>query len=429
MRGGKERRFCARCNRLIGDLQPLPWEAPPAPDSDPSADEEWSDPILRIVAPTSLSDYLMWQLRPMLEPGEEPWATFLVESLDERGFLACSLEEASAALGVGVDALERVLAKIHDLDPPGVGARGAQECLLIQMRHLERQGKPVPPLARRLVEGCWEALSRGALRQVQRSTQATLAEIREALNFLQESLTPYPALAHWEVSPRGRAQVGPVGDYIRPDVVLSEREDGSIEIELPGARSYELRINPLFAELASDRRAHKQMSESEYACVRECVDRARLFIRGMEQRWMTLRLIMLALVREQEAFIRHGPRHLKPLTRAQLAESLGLHESIVSRAVANKYVQLPNSRIVPMSIFFDDSLPVKEVIQEIIAQEEEPLSDREIAEELARRGYQVARRTVAKYRDALGILPAALRFRGRAHREASPEDTGRGRGG
>ncbi|MGC8839473.1 MAG: hypothetical protein ACP5UM_13795, partial [Anaerolineae bacterium] len=122
---GKEQRFCARCNRLMGDLQPLPWEAPPAPEGDPSSDEEWSDPILRIVAPTSLSDYLMWQLRPMLEPGEEPLATFLVESLDERGFLACSLEEASIALGVGVDALERVLSKIQDLDPPGVGARGA----------------------------------------------------------------------------------------------------------------------------------------------------------------------------------------------------------------------------------------------------------------------------------------------------------------
>lgn len=421
---GREQRFCARCNRLIGDLQPLPWEAPSISDGDPSSDDEWSDPILRIVAPTSLSDYLMWQLRPVLEPGEEPLATFLVESLDERGFLSCSLEEASGVLGCGVEALERVLAKIHDLDPPGVGARGAQECLLLQMRHLERQGKPVPPLARQLVEQCWEALSRGALRQVQRSIQATLPQIREALDFLQECLTPYPALAHWEVSPQGRAQTEPVGDYVRPDIVLSEREDGGIEIELPGARSYELRINPLFAELASDRRAHKQMSESEYACVRECVDRARLFIRGMEQRWVTLRLIMLALVREQEAFIRHGPRHLKPLTRAQLADSLGLHESIVSRAVANKYVQLPNSRIVPMSIFFDDSLPVKEVIREIIAQEEGPLSDQEIAAELARRGYQVARRTVAKYRDALGILPAALRFRGGARQGASAKECG-----
>ncbi|MGQ9459509.1 MAG: winged-helix domain-containing protein, partial [Anaerolineae bacterium] len=149
----------------------------------------------------------------------------------------------------------------------------------------------------------------------------------------------------------------------------------------------------------------------------------------MEQRWVTLRLLLLALVREHEAFIRDGPRHLKPLTRAQLADSLGLHESIVSRAVANKYVQLPNSRIVPMSIFFDDSLPVKEVIREIIAQEEEPLSDQEIAAELARRGYQVARRTVAKYRDALGILPAALRFRGRARQGASATGRGGGRGG
>lgn len=420
---GTEQRFCARCNRLMGDLQPLPWEGRPASDGDLSADDEWSDPIMRLVAPTSFSEYLMWQLRPMLAPGEEPLAAYLVDSLDERGFLTCSLEEAATALGVEVDALERVLGKIQELDPPGVGARGAQECLLIQMRQLERQGKPVPPLARQLVEECWEALSRGALRQVQRTTRASVAQIREALDFLQECLTPYPALSHWEVAPVGRGGSGPVGEYVRPDIVLTEREDGEIEIELPGARSYELRINQLFAELAGDRRAHQNLSENEYACVRECVDRARLFIRGMEQRWVTLRLIMLALVREQEGFIRHGPRHLKPLTRAQLADSLGLHESIVSRAVANKYVQLPNNRIVPMSIFFDDSLPVKEVIREIIAQEEEPLSDQEIAAELARRGYQVARRTVAKYRDAMGILPAALRFRRRA-RPATQEGCG-----
>jgi len=408
---GTERRFCARCNRLMGDFQPLPWERRTAAASSPSGDDEWTDPISRVAASMSLSDYLLWQLSPTLDSEDEPLARFLAASLDERGFLNCSEDEACAAVGVSRENVQQMIFRIQELDPPGIGARDAQECLLIQLVQLELQGTPVPSLTRRLVQECWVPLSRGALRQVQRALKCTEDQIHEALQFLSDNLTPYPAMAHWEVSPTGRGSRVDGADYIRPDIILTEREDGDINIELPGARSFELRINHLFAELAGSRGAHKELSEGQYYCVRDCVDRARLFIRGMEQRWVTLRLIMLALVQEQEDFIRQGPRHLKPLTRAQLADSLGLHESIVSRAVANKYVQLPSNKIVPMSLFFDDSLPVKDLIREIVEGEEEPLSDQEIAEELGKRGCKVARRTVAKYRDAMGILPAALRFR------------------
>lgn len=408
---GHERRFCARCNRLMGDLQPLPWERPSVATSSLGEEDEWGDPITRVAAPMPLSEYLLWQLRPTLAPEDEPLATYLVGNLDERGFLACSVDEACAAVGASREKVLEILSRIQESDPPGIGARDGRECLLIQLNQLERQGRAVPPLARRLVEECWQVLSRGATRQVQRMLQATEDQVQQALQFLAENLTPYPATSHWEIAPGSRGNSVDPADYVRPDIVLTEREDGGVDIELPGARSFELRINPLFAELAGNRGAYEEVSEDQYFCVRDCVDRARLFIRGMEQRWITLRLITLALVQEQEAFLRHGPRHLKPLTRAQLADSLGLHESIVSRAVANKYVQLPNRRIVPMSLFFDDSLPVKDLLREIIEGEKEPLSDQEIAEELSRRGYQVARRTVAKYRDAMGILPAALRFK------------------
>jgi RNA polymerase sigma-54 factor len=111
----------------------------------------------------------------------------------------------------------------------------------------------------------------------------------------------------------------------------------------------------------------------------------------------------------QQDFMTRGDRYLKPLTRAQLADALGVHESTVSRAVAGKIVQLPNGRLIPLARFFDRAAPIKEAIKELIAQEDEPLSDRAIAEKLAQQGYRVARRTVTKYRNALNILPSSLR--------------------
>ena len=111
----------------------------------------------------------------------------------------------------------------------------------------------------------------------------------------------------------------------------------------------------------------------------------------------------------QEAFLRHGVRHLAPLTRAEVAAAIGVHESTVSRATANKYVQIPNKEIIPFSHFFTPSLSIKDVIQELITKEQSPLTDQDIVEILRQRGFDVARRTVAKYRGQLGILPSTLR--------------------
>lgn len=124
-----------------------------------------------------------------------------------------------------------------------------------------------------------------------------------------------------------------------------------------------------------------------------------------------MRRIMEMLLEEQKDFFLRGPRYLKPMSRASLAQALGLHESTVSRAVANKYLQLPHGRLVPLADLFDGSLSIKDRIQEMVAQEEVPLSDGEIANRLKKEGIKVARRTVAKYREEMGVLPAPLRRR------------------
>jgi RNA polymerase sigma-54 factor len=134
-----------------------------------------------------------------------------------------------------------------------------------------------------------------------------------------------------------------------------------------------------------------------------------MFIANINQRRQTMQKITDYLVKHQEDFIRHGVRHLKPLTRAMLAEQTGIHESTVSRATAAKFVMLPNGEVFPFSNFFTASLSVKDIIKDMIDHEDAALTDQEIANRLKEYGYNVARRTVAKYRDQLDILPSSLR--------------------
>jgi RNA polymerase sigma-54 factor len=139
-----------------------------------------------------------------------------------------------------------------------------------------------------------------------------------------------------------------------------------------------------------------------------------LFVRSIEQRWQTLYELMRCLVAYQRDFVAHGEKHLRPLTRARVAKMMDVHESTVCRAVAGKYALLPSCRVVPLAKFFDSAAPIKQMIEDLVDRETQPLSDRAIAERLRGQGHNVARRTVAKYRNALEILPSSLRGRSKA---------------
>jgi len=162
----------------------------------------------------------------------------------------------------------------------------------------------------------------------------------------------------------------------------------------------------LSADLEVDPRRY---SDKERRHIQHYVSRAKLFIANINQRRQTLYRITQHTVEVQREFLDKGIRYLKPLTRASVASALGMHESTVSRATAAKFVMLPNGKVIPYSDFFQAALSVMDIIKEIIANEETPLTDHEISEKLAERGITVARRTVAKYRDQLGILPSSLR--------------------
>ena len=170
-----------------------------------------------------------------------------------------------------------------------------------------------------------------------------------------------------------------------------------------------LRVNPLY------RQAVPESGGPQKEALRGDLERASLFVKSLQQRNHTIQRLMQRIVTFQRNFILKGEKFIRPLTRAQIAQELDVHESTISRAVANKAVQMPNGRIIPLSNFFDRSLNVRSVLRELVAEEAaaggpgRALSDAELAELLAKRGFQVARRTVAKYRSMEGILPAGLR--------------------
>jgi RNA polymerase sigma-54 factor len=194
--------------------------------------------------------------------------------------------------------------------------------------------------------------------------------------------------------------------YHRPDVVISRNpieKEGPLVVEIFSPISGWLRVNPLFNKAVKE--AEKDQSDE----LNEHLEKANLFVKCIQQRNNTMRMLMELLVTKQRQYILEGARYLTPMTRAEVADHIGVHESTVSRAVSNKSVALPDGRIIPLAKFFDRSLSVRDRIKEIVREEREPLTDDAIASQLKKDGIKIARRTVAKYRSIEGILPARLR--------------------
>ena len=234
---------------------------------------------------------------------------------------------------------------------------------------------------------------------------------KETIEFIITSLNPHPASQFrppWISKPTsGRAA-------IRPDVVIRRTEFG-YEVEVVGADPFQLAVSPTYRSAYNAlKQGNGQAPEDEKKHVTEYVERAELFIRNINQRRRTLLLITKCIIDCQQGFLETGSRaYVRPLTRTRVAQILSLHESTVSRATANKFVQLPNQEVVPFDIFFGQALSIKTAIEEIISGEDtsKPYSDQQIAEILSERGMEVARRTVVKYREAQKILSSTRRRR------------------
>ena len=383
-------------------------------------DEEF-DPMTVVAAELPLSERLMTELLAVIPSDDANIGEYLIGCLDDRGFLSESVENVARAFNTDVERVESILAALQMIAPPGVGARDLRECLLLQVAYIKEAEIPdVKPPA------CIEALLDKYLTQlgehkygfIAQQIGCSLDEIHQARDFIKKHLNPFPAEGQTD-TPTGqthnRASGGKAG-YVMPDVIIAER-DGGFEVEVVESKRFYLRLNPMYSRLSEEMTKSASnvgtlYNTDEKEHVRQYVARAKFFMSNINQRRETMNKITKCLVDQQGEFLREGIRALKPLTRSQLASYIGMHESTVSRATAGKFVMLPSRRVIPFSDFFTASLSIKDVIKEIVEKESSvnrPLTDQEIVSRLEDRGIRVARRTVAKYRAQLRILPSTLR--------------------
>lgn len=368
-------------------------------------DEEF-DPLSLVAAPMTLSERLLTELTQLLSsPGQERIAEYLIGNLDDKGFLQCSISEAASVLGAAPDAVEEVLQRLQTLEPIGIGARDLQECLLIQLDYLEAQGH-ANPTAYAIVKDYFEELGAHKYGRIAHALGIAQEDVIVVAHFIRERLTPFPAQQYGS---RPRSAPSEVPRYVLPDVVI-RRRDEALEVDVVESRRFILRVNPVYQDMwRAIEGKPGEFSDRDREHIRHYISRAKMFMANLNQRRQTMQKIGDFLADHQREFLLEGIRHLKPLTRATVAQYTGMHESTVSRATAGKWVMVPSGKVIPFSDFFTPALNVKDVIKEMIDAELEPLTDQQITERLAEHGHHIARRTVAKYRDQLGILPSSLR--------------------
>lgn len=354
-------------------------------------------------AADDLPTYVMRQIATEIAREDREVAAHILTSLDEDGLLTISVFEISRHYHIPSQRVEGLLNIIRRADPVGVGSISVQQALLTQLEVLS-ETQSVPELAKLAIQEGLNYLSRRQHAELAKLLKVPVPVAEAIAQFIGANLNPYPARSHWGDIRQGSDSTPQV--YHHPDILLrplDSRPNCPLVIEIispiPGA----LRINPLFRQVL------QEAPEDKLEKWKEDLEQANLLIKCIQQRNNTIQRMMLFLAHLQRNFILKGDQYLHPITRAQVADELGVHESTISRAVSGKTAQLPNGRIIPLELFFDRSLHIRAIIRQIIKHEKETLTDTQIAAQLADAGHCIARRTVAKYRSMEGILPAHLR--------------------
>lgn len=354
----------------------------------------------------TLSEHLLFQLNLTPYKGKNRLiGEYIIGNLDENGYLQVSLEEISLRLGVSESKVAMMLNVVQNFDPPGVGARDLVECLLIQVKHLGIKDSVLEKLIRNhLVD-----LSKGKLNRIAHELDITVQAAQRAADVLK-TLDPKPGRNFSNMNNNR---------YITPDIVL-EKVEGEYVILVNDVAIPRITINATYRSVLSK---DKNYDPGTRRFVENRLNAAAWLIRSIEQRRLTLYKVANCLVELQRDFLDHGVKYLKPLNLKKVAGLVGLHESTVSRATSNKYIQTPQG-VFEMKYFFSTGLnnsagtmtsaeSIKKTLQEIVAREDArtPLNDQQISDMFRLGGITISRRTVAKYRDELGI--AAIRKRKR----------------
>jgi RNA polymerase sigma-54 factor len=352
-----------------------------------------------------LWDHLLNQLFQTngCEDGDMRIGEEIIGNIDEDGYLTCSVEEIASTIDVGVEPVERVLRRIQSFDPSGVGARDLRECLLLQV--VDRLGRD--SLAYKIVDGHFGELSTHKYHEIARALGISPQEAQEAAD----------EIAQFDPKP-GRKYAQDDSDYVTPDIIVEE-VDGAYVVTLNDGDLPRLRISRTYQLLAQN--GEFKGKAKEFAQTK--LNGANWIIQAIEQRRQTMIRTMHVILDRQREFFEKGIHFLRPLTLKEVADEIGMHESTVSRVTNEKFVQTPRG-VFRLKFFFSSGLSTEEGedvsargvrarIQELIDGEEpqDPLTDQQIVEQLKAEGVQIARRTVQKYRDQLGILSSRYRKR------------------
>lgn len=355
-----------------------------------------------IIEPQTLSDCLIQQLNTSDSNSEiRDLAEMLIGSVNEDGFLSQNIEEIALENAIPFMKLQEALDLVQSFHPIGIAAQDLRECLLLQLNHLNKKHS----LEYRIVDLHLDQLARKRYPQIARKIGIGIEKVTTAAEFIA-TLNPKPGR---ELS---------LGDnhYITPDVSVEKTSTG-YDVTLNNETIPHLRISNVYKDIMSGGNAKKDAKEY----IKEKIQSGKFLIKCIHQRQETIRKISEEIVNRQRDFLDHGIAHLHPMNMAQIAEVVGVHETTVSRAIAGKYIATPRG-VFEMKYFFKpgyetdsgDTLSntsVKQAVAELVKNEDKkkPLSDDKIVQELKESGIKLARRTVAKYRDEIGILPSHLR--------------------
>ncbi|HEY1793691.1 MAG TPA: RNA polymerase factor sigma-54 [Opitutaceae bacterium] len=355
-----------------------------------------------VATETSLQEHLMRQAEMTdLSPPAVEAMKYLVGSLDDRGFLTVKAADAALQTGLPLDAVQEAVAALKAFDPAGIGAETLAECLIAQLAAKGRGES----LAARIIRDHFELLTRRRIPELSRKLGAASEDIQVAIEEIGK-LDPAP----------GRRFADDQNRVVVPDVVV-EHDGNEWKIHLNNDYIPRLRISSTYRDLI----AKGSLSKGERDYLKDRMRSGKFLIDSIEQRQRTIERITREILKAQMPFFEHGVSQLRPLTMTQIAEVVGVHETTVSRAIANKYIRTPHG-VFEFKYFFTpgyqndngasvSNTSVKEMIADLEAGEDKasPLSDQELVAKLQQKGINIARRTVAKYREELGILPSNLR--------------------
>ena len=357
-----------------------------------------------LVGSQTLQQHLIEQLNSSdVSASDRQLGELIIGNIDDAGFLQAMPEEIASSTGMEVADLVRVLEFVQTFHPVGVGARDLRECLLIQLRRLSKEHS----LEYRIVDRHIDDLGKRRFPEIARRLGTTTEQVQRAAGFVG-TLDPKP----------GQIFTPDPNNYVLPDVNV-EKIGGEWTISLNGEQIPHLRISNTYKDLMSQDKGGADVKDY----IRDKIRSGKFLIKSIHQRQQTISNIAHEIVGKQKDFLELGPSALKPLTMVQIADIVGVHETTVSRAISGKYMATPWG-VFDMKYFFTpgyqtadgasmSNTSVKGTIAEMVKSEDDssPLSDKEIVELLEKRGIPIARRTVAKYRNELNILPSNMRKR------------------